>query len=95
MVVRRGFRRPPSYHIDRLRDAAAGHYFDVISNGFGAMVSYASRIDAADRWAIIAYIRALQLSQNARVEDVPADDRDKLNAPPMIADEDQSKETAP
>jgi mono/diheme cytochrome c family protein len=78
MIVRRGFRRPPSYHTDRLRQAPAGHYFDVVTNGFGAMPSYASRIDVADRWAIVAYIRALQLSQNARSDDVPVDQRDKL-----------------
>jgi mono/diheme cytochrome c family protein len=78
MIVRRGFRAPPSYHIDRLREAPAGHFFDVITNGFGAMASYANRIEAADRWAIVAYIRALQLSQNARLDDVPADERDKL-----------------
>ncbi len=78
MIVRRGFRRPPSYHIDRLRDAAAGHFFDVITNGFGAMASYSSRIDVADRWAIVAYLRALQLSQHARLEEVPLDHRDEL-----------------
>jgi hypothetical protein len=81
MIVRRGFRAPPSYHIDRLREAPAGHYFDVMTNGFGAMASYANRVEVADRWAIVAYIRALQLSQNARLEDVPADERDKLQAP--------------
>ncbi len=78
MVIQRGFRRPPSFHIDRLRDAPAGHYFDVITNGFGAMASYSSRISAADRWAIIAYVRALQLSQNATPDDAPAGEREKL-----------------
>jgi mono/diheme cytochrome c family protein len=78
MIVRRGFRRPPSYHIERLRQAPAGHFYDVASNGFGAMPSYANRIDVADRWAIVAYIRALQLSQNAEWNDVPADRRDSL-----------------
>ncbi len=78
MVVQRGFRRPPSYHIDRLRNAPPGYFYDVISNGLGAMYSYASRIRPEDRWAIIAYIRALQLSQNARVEDVPEAQRDQL-----------------
>lgn len=62
MIVRRGFRKPPSYHTDELRRAAVGHYFDVITNGWGAMPNYASQIPAQDRWAIIAYIRALQLS---------------------------------
>ena len=81
MIVRRGFRKPPSYHIDRLREAPAGHFYDVMTNGFGAMASYASRIEVADRWAIVAYIRALQLSQNARLEDVPVDQRGALSAP--------------
>jgi mono/diheme cytochrome c family protein len=78
IIVRRGFRRPPSYHTDRLRQAPAGHFYDVVTNGFGAMPSYASRIDVADRWAIVAYIRALQLSQNARWDDVPVDQRENL-----------------
>ena len=87
MVVRRGFRKPPSYHIDRLRHVPAGHIFDVISNGFGAMASYGSRIDVADRWAIVAYIRALQLSQNATFEDVPADHRTDLEPPASRRDD--------
>ena len=78
MIVRRGFRQPPSYHIDRLRDAPAGHIFDVITNGFGAMAAYSTRVAVDDRWAIVAYIRALQLSQNARVNDVPDDRQDQL-----------------
>ena len=65
MIVRRGFRRPPSFHDDRLRDAPVGHFFDVITNGFGAMPDYAAQIRPRDRWAIVAYIRALQLSQHA------------------------------
>jgi mono/diheme cytochrome c family protein len=79
MIVRRGFRKPPSYHIERLRQAPDGHFFDVMTNGFGAMASYASRIPVADRWAIVAYLRALQLSQNARLDDVPESDRDALS----------------
>ncbi len=71
MVVNRGFREPPSYHIQRLRDAPDGHFFDVITNGFGEMASYAERVTPADRWAITAYIRALQLSQGATIADVP------------------------
>ncbi len=71
MIVRRGFRAPPSFHIDRLRQAPVGHYFDVITNGFGAMPDYAAQIPAHDRWAVIAYIRALQLSQRATPADVP------------------------
>lgn len=78
MIVRRGFRRPPSYHIERLREAPDGHFYDVMTNGFGAMPSYASRIEVSDRWAIVAYVRALQFSQNAQLDDVPADERDKL-----------------
>ena len=78
MIVERGFRKPPSYHIDRLRDAPAGHFFDVMTNGFGAMPSY-RRIEPRDRWAIVAYIRVLQLSQNATLEDVPATERKMLD----------------
>jgi mono/diheme cytochrome c family protein len=83
MVVRRGYRQPPSYHIDRLRQAPHGHIFDVITNGFGAMPDYAAQIAAQDRWAIVAYVRALQLSQNASVNDVPADARSQLNGAPQ------------
>jgi mono/diheme cytochrome c family protein len=64
MVVRRGFPKPPTYHDDRLRNAPVGHFFDVMTNGWGKMPSYAAQVDPADRWAIIAYIRALQLTQN-------------------------------
>ncbi len=64
MIVRRGFVQPPTYHSDRLRNAPVGHFFDVITNGFGRMNSYSDSVPAADRWAIVAYIRALQLSQN-------------------------------
>ena len=78
MVVRRGFKEPPSYHIDRLRQAPAGHFYDVMTNGFGAMPDYRSQIDAADRWAIVAYIRALQKSQHATLADVPAEELAKL-----------------
>lgn len=78
MIVQRGFRRPPSFHIDRLRQAPVGHFFDVMTNGFGTMYSYADRVPPKDRWAIVAYIRALQLSQNAKLEDVPVAERSKL-----------------
>lgn len=64
MIVRRGFPQPPTYHDDRLRNAPVGHFFDVITNGWGRMNGYAAAIQPADRWAIVAYIRALQLSQN-------------------------------
>jgi hypothetical protein len=78
MVIRRGFRPPPSYHTDRLRNAAAGHFFDVITNGFGVMASYGDRIPPYDRWAIIGYIRALQLSQYVKAAEIPEQDRAKL-----------------
>jgi mono/diheme cytochrome c family protein len=78
MVVRRGFPSPPSYHTARLRNAPDAHFYSVITNGYGAMYSYADRVDARDRWAIVAYIRALQLSQNARVADVPEPERSRL-----------------
>ena len=79
MVVRRGFRAPPSYHIERLRQAPAGYFYDVITNGFGAMQDYSVQVPVSDRWAIVAYIRALQLSQHAGLNDVPEADRGKLN----------------
>jgi hypothetical protein len=82
MVVRRGFKPPPSYHIDRLRQAPVGHYFDVMTNGFGAMPDYRAQIAAADRWAIVSYIRALQRSQYATIADVPPDEAAKLRAGP-------------
>ena len=78
MVVQRGFPPPPSYHLERLVKAPAGHFFEVISNGYGAMYSYAARVAPEDRWAIVAYIRALQLSQHARLEDVPPAEREQL-----------------
>ncbi len=84
MVVRRGYRHPPSYHIDRLRQAADGYIFDVITNGFGAMPDYAAQIPVRDRWTIVAYIRALQLSHNASVNDVPADARGQLDNPTPV-----------
>src|SRR5439155_5033460 len=69
MIPQRGFRRPPSYHDERLRKAPLGYFFDVMTNGFGAMPDYASQIPVRDRWCIVAYIRALQLSQNATQAD--------------------------
>jgi cbb3-type cytochrome c oxidase subunit III len=78
MVVRRGFRRPPSYHIDRLRQAPNGYIFDVITNGFGAMPDYSAQIQPADRWSIVAYERALQLAQQASMNDVPPEARAQL-----------------
>ncbi len=78
MVVRRGYRQPPSYHIDRLRQAPVGHFFDVITNGFGAMPDYKAQVPVRDRWAIIAYIRALQLSEHATLNEVPPEQRNAL-----------------
>jgi mono/diheme cytochrome c family protein len=78
MVVQRGYRRPPAYTDPRLLQAPVGHFFDVITNGFGAMPDYAGQIGVRDRWAIIAYVRALQLSERATLDDVPAADRSRL-----------------
>jgi mono/diheme cytochrome c family protein len=83
MVVRRGFRQAASYHTDKLIKAPVGHFFDVVTNGFGAMPSYASRIEPDDRWRIAAYVRVLQLSQNAKVDDVPAEMRGELDKNPQ------------
>lgn len=80
MIVQRGFPHPPSFHSDRLRAAPVGHFFGVMTNGFGAMYSYADRVDVADRWRIAAYIRVLQLSRNATLDDVPEAKRSKLAA---------------
>jgi len=78
IIVQRGMPRPTSYHDDRLRAADDQHFFDVITNGYGAMYSYASRVPPEDRWAIVAYIRALQLSRHASIEDVPPEQRAQL-----------------
>jgi mono/diheme cytochrome c family protein len=81
MIVARGYKKPPSYHSDALRSRKNGYIFDVITNGFGVMPSYRSQVPPADRWAIVAYVRALQLSQNATIADVPSADRASLDAP--------------
>jgi hypothetical protein len=78
IIVQRGFQAPSSFHVDRLREMPVGHFYDVITNGYGAMYSYASRVPPRDRWAIASYIRALQLSQNASLSDVPAVVRERL-----------------
>ncbi len=78
IVVQRGFRPPPSLHTQRLREAPVGHFFDVITNGYATMYSYATRIPPSDRWAIVAYVRALQLSQHARIEELPERDQTRL-----------------
>lgn len=80
IVVRRGYPQPASFHEERLREAPPGYFFNVITNGFGAMPSYAGQVEAVDRWAIAAYIQTLQLSQNATLEDVPADLRPEVEA---------------
>ena len=77
MVVQRGYRQPPSFHDERLRIADAGYFFDVMTNGFGVMPDYRVQLPARDRWAVVAYIRALQLSQHASKADIPGGDPTK------------------
>ncbi len=84
MIVQRGYKHPPSYHIDRLRKAPIGYFFDVMTNGFGAMPDYSQQVQPADRWAIAAYIRALQLSQHATEADVPAGTQIANTPPPGV-----------
>ncbi len=79
MVAMRGMKHPPTFHQDRLRQAPNGYFYDNITNGFGAMYGYSAQIPPRDRWAIIAYVRALQLSRNAKGADLPAELRQKLN----------------
>lgn len=81
MVVLRGFPPPPSFHVDRLRQAPDRHFYDVITNGFGVMYAYAGRVQPADRWAVVDYVRALQLSQNAAVAGLPDALRERLEGP--------------
>jgi len=81
MIVQREMKQAGNFHQPRLRDAAPGYFFDVMTNGFGVMYGYASRVSPEDRWKIAAYIRALQLSQNASLADVPEADRKELLAP--------------
>ncbi len=80
-IPTRGLRRPPSYHIERLRKVPTGYFFDVMTNGFGIMPDYSSQIPPRDRWAIAAYIRALQLSQGATSADIPAGQKVPSPAP--------------
>lgn len=80
MIVQKGFPQPASFHEQRLRDQPVGYYFNAITNGFGRMYSYASRVPAEDRWAISAYIKALQLSQNASIDDIPEEQRSQLES---------------
>ena len=81
LVAMRGMKHPPTYHQDRLRQAPNGYFYDNITNGFGAMYGYSAQIPPRDRWAIIAYVRALQLSRNAKVSDLPAELQQRLNSP--------------
>jgi mono/diheme cytochrome c family protein len=85
MIVQRGHKQPPSFHTPRLRQAPAGYYFDVITNGFGAMYDYSYQLKAEERWAVIAWIRTLQASQRAGLADVPAAARASLDAPKAAA----------
>jgi mono/diheme cytochrome c family protein len=85
MIVQRGFRQPPSFHEERLLNAPVGYYFDVMTNGFGAMQDYAAQVPVADRWAIAAYLRALQLSRRATPDDVRAENRAALDAAGDVA----------
>ena len=78
LIVQRGFPPPPSYHLERLRKAPVGHFFEVMAKGYGTMYSYADRVPVEDRWRIAAYIRALQLSQQATINDVPLEARRQL-----------------
>jgi mono/diheme cytochrome c family protein len=80
MVTLRGMKHPPTFHQERLRNEPTGYFFDVITNGFGAMNNYSMQLNPRDRWAIVAYVRALQLSRNAPVGELPADLRQKLMA---------------
>lgn len=82
MVAVRGMKHPPSYHQDRLRQVPNGYIYDVITNGFGAMLGYSAQVPPADRWAIVAYVRALQLSRNAKMSELPPDVREKVLHPP-------------
>ncbi len=86
MVVMRGMKRPPSYHQDRLRQAPNGYFYDNITNGFGQMMGYSAQIPPRDRWAIIAYVRALQLSRNAKVSDLPAELRNRISPSGVAGD---------
>jgi mono/diheme cytochrome c family protein len=82
MIVTRGMKHPPSYHEARLRQVTNGYIFDVITNGFGAMLNYSAQIPVKDRWAIVAYVRALQLSRNAKLSELPPGVRERLLHPP-------------
>ncbi len=92
MIVQRGLKRPPSYHIDRLRQVPIGYFYDVITNGFGAMADYSAQVAPRDRWAIAAYIRVLQFSQQASLQDVPPEHRQELNGMAAVQQEKKADE---
>jgi mono/diheme cytochrome c family protein len=87
MVVQRGYRQPPSFHIDRLRQAPAGQFYDRIANGFGVMPNYRAQVSVEDRWRIAAYVRVLQASHQGTRSDVPAADMERLDNPQPAATE--------
>ena len=87
MIVRRGFKQPPPLYEQRLQDMPIGHFFDVMNVGFGLMSSYANQIPVEDRWAITAYVRALQLSQNSPLSDLPQDVQDRFHGALASAEE--------
>jgi Cytochrome C oxidase, cbb3-type, subunit III len=95
MVAIRGMKHPPSYHQDRLRQVPNGYIYDVITNGFGAMLGYSAQLAPRDRWAIVAYVRALQLSRNAKISDLPPDVREKVLHPPAEKKPERHGEGAP
>ena len=92
MVSMRGMKHPPTFHENRLRQSPNGYFYDVITNGFGAMYGYSAQISTRDRWAIVAYVRALQLSRNAKVAELPADVREKVMHPPAPKGESAGEE---
>jgi cytochrome c1 len=95
MVAMRGMKHPPSYHQDRLRQVPNGYIYDVITNGFGAMFGYSAQVPPRDRWAIVAYVRALQLSRNAKISDLPPEVREKVLHPPAEKKAETGSEGAP
>jgi hypothetical protein len=95
MVAMRGMKHPPTYHQDRLRQVPNGYMYDVITNGFGAMLSYSAQVPPHDRWAIVAYVRALQLSRNAKISELPPDVREKVLHPPAEKKPETHREGAP
>ena len=95
LIAMRGMKHPPTYHQDRLRQVPNGYLYDVVTNGFGAMLGYSAQVPPRDRWAIIAYVRALQLSRNAKVSDLPPDVREKVLHPPAEKKPESQGEGAP